>query len=69
MPGQLEMIAQQLGMGFGQQPGDIMAYLQQFNKPVQIAPMPAASASKPTSAGGTNGQHHVFFGPDNTRGG
>ncbi|AWC25363.1 hypothetical protein CO731_04858 [Aminobacter sp. MSH1] len=59
MPGQLEALAQQLGSGFGQQPADMMSYLQQFYKPMQMpdyskgyvpptgsTATPAASSSK-----------------------
>ena len=41
MPGQLEAIAAQIGMGYGQQPTDIMSYLQKFTPPAPAAPGPA----------------------------
>lgn len=47
MPGQLDQIAQQLGAGFGQNPADILAQLQQLHKPMQVQ-----DPSKPWSAGG-----------------
>lgn len=44
MPGQLEAIAQQLGMGFGSPPGggDFLSYLNNIYKPM---PMPSSSPS------------------------
>lgn len=50
MPGQLEAIAQQLGAGFGQSAPDMMSYLQQFYKPMQVpdySPQPAAATPNP----------------------
>lgn len=66
MPGQLEAIAQQLGAGFGQSAPDMMAYLQQFYKPMQVpdyspkpaAPTPTPTASTPTPASGAAWQGH-----------
>lgn len=50
MPGQLEAIAQQLGAGFGQSAPDMMAYLQQFYKPMQVPDYSAQPATTPNPA-------------------
>lgn len=50
MPGQLEALAQQLSAGFGQSAPDMMSYLQQFYKPMQVpdySPQPAAATPPP----------------------
>ena len=50
MPGQLEALAQQLSAGFGQSAPDMMSYLQQFYKPMQVpdySPQPAAATPNP----------------------
>lgn len=57
MPGQLDTLAQQLGAGFGQNPADILAMLQQYHQPMTLGdftngyvPPPApAPAAKTTS--------------------
>jgi hypothetical protein len=60
MPGQLEALAQQLSAGFGQSAPDMMSYLQQFYKPMQVpdySPQPAATptpAPAPAATGGVN---------------
>lgn len=61
MPGQLDALSQQLAAGFGQAQPDMLAYLQQFYKPMQIpdysaqpaaaTPPPAAPASEPATPG------------------
>lgn len=63
MPGQLEALAQQLGAGFGQPAPDMLAYIQQFHRPMQVpdySPQPAATptpvASTPTPAQAAAGQ-------------
>ncbi|MRX31918.1 hypothetical protein [Aminobacter sp. MDW-2] len=50
MPGQLEAIAQQLGAGFGQPAPDMMSYLQQFYKPMQVPDYSAQPATTPNPA-------------------
>lgn len=53
MPGQISTLADQLAAGFGQQPADIMAQLQQYYQPMSIpnyAPVPPTPAApKPTA--------------------
>ena len=67
MPGQLEALAQQLSAGFGQSAPDMMSYLQQFYKPMQVpdyssrpaaaTPPPAATPSPtPVKNGGKGAQ-------------
>ena len=47
MPGQLDALSTQLASGYGQQPADILAYLQQFYKPMQIPDYSAKAATIP----------------------
>lgn len=55
MPGQLEAIAQQLGRGFGQQPADVMTYLNSIYKPPASTTRPASNSetAKPKTATGS----------------
>lgn len=52
MPGQISTLADQLAAGFGQQPADILAQLQQYYQPMSLpnyAPVtPAATPVTPT---------------------
>ena len=68
MPGQLDMLAQQLAMGgYGQSP-DILSYLNQFYSPMRIpdyspgakpTPSPSPSPSPaPDRSGGSGRQRH-----------
>lgn len=59
MPGQLEALAQQLSAGFGQPAPDMLAYIQQFHRPMQVpdysprpATTPAPATPTPTTTGG-----------------
>lgn len=65
MPGQLEALAQQLSAGFGQPAPDMLAYIQQFHRPMQVpdfspqpaaTPTPAASTPTPEPAAAGQGQ-------------
>lgn len=74
MPGQLDALSQQLAAGFGQAQPDMLAYLQQFYKPMQIPdysaqpaaatpPPPATPTPAPTPGkrGGQGRPEHVLF--------
>lgn len=50
MPGQLEAIASQLGAGFGQQPADVLSYLNSMYKPVTANTTPSATTTKKPAA-------------------
>lgn len=52
MPGFDQQIAQQLGMGFGQDPNAILAQLSAMFRPVQAAPAPVIPATPAPSSGG-----------------
>lgn len=50
MPGQLDALSQQLAAGFGQSAPDMLSYLQQFYKPMQVpdySQRPAAATPPP----------------------
>lgn len=52
MPGQLEALAQQLSAGFGQSAPDMLAYIQQFHRPMQVpdySSRPAAATPPPAA--------------------
>ena len=57
MPGMQQALADQLAMGYGQQPADLMTYLSSIYKPMtvpdysaQATPAPATPASTPVAA-------------------
>ena len=63
MPGQLETLAQQLAAGFGQSAPDMLAYIQQFHRPMSVpdySPQPTATptpaAPTPAAAGAAQGR-------------
>lgn len=49
MPGQISTLADQLAAGFGQQPADILAQLQQYYQPMSIPNYAPAAATTPTT--------------------
>lgn len=59
MPGMQQALADQLAMGYGQQPADIMAYLSNIYKPMTLpdyskpasTPAPATGGPSPVSGG------------------
>ena len=66
MPGQLETLAQQLAAGFGQSAPDMLAYIQQFHRPMSVpdySPQPTASptpaAPTPAAAGAAQGRSNA----------
>nr|WMC99342.1 hypothetical protein RAR13_11860 [Aminobacter aminovorans] len=50
MPGQLEAIAQQLGAGFGHPAPDMLDYIRQFHRPMQVPDYSAQPATTPNPA-------------------
>ena len=55
MPGQADMLAQQIGMGFGQDPAAVLAYLNQIYKPVQMPGAGSGSGGDSSDSGGGSG--------------
>ena len=56
MPGQLDALSQQLAMGFGAHPSDLLALMNQYYQPMQLpdysptaAPVMDEASSAPTS--------------------
>lgn len=71
MPGQLEAIAQQLGAGFGQPAPDMLDYIRQFHRPMQVpdysprpATTPAPATPTPTTPGGAKRGAQELTQPD-----
>lgn len=58
MPGQLQDIASQLGQGFGQQPSDILSYLNQIYRP-SSAPGYAKDSTPAKPKAGTSSVSHL----------
>jgi len=54
MPGMQQALADQLAMGYGQQPADLMAYLSSIYSPMALPDYSRpASTPAPTTGGGT----------------
>lgn len=69
MPGQLDALSQQLAMGYGQQPSDLLSLMNQYYQPMQLpdyGPNAAPVYGKDSKSGGgglgdilsTHGQHY-----------
>lgn len=75
MPGQLEAIAAQLGMGYGQDAGGMLSHMNTLYKPMLLPdyspgamPPPAATPDKATTTApkSTSGKRMVQVGTSNT---
>lgn len=56
MPGQLDALSQQLAMGYGQQPADLLSIMNQYYQPMQLPDYgPNAGPVAPSSGSGTAG--------------
>jgi hypothetical protein len=73
MPGQLEALAQQLSAGFGQSAPDMLAYIQQFHRPMQVPDYSkgfvpptngAAATPAPTQSGGSTSRSSNRLSPE-----
>lgn len=54
MPGQLDALSQQLSMGYGQQPSDLLSLMNQYYQPMQLPDYGPNAAPVTPSNGGSN---------------
>lgn len=62
MPGQLDALSQQLAMGYGQQPSDLLSLMNQYYQPMQLPNYsadagPVAPSDKSSGGTGTANAH------------
>lgn len=58
MPGQLDALSQQLAMGYGQQPSDLLGLMNQYYQPMQLPDYgPNASQAGETGTSSKSGGH------------